>query len=814
MSNLLSLLARLDKTDRDIEDRILFSRASENDNNSNNSGSSESDSDAIRVASDSNVNDNDDSESDDSSELDPNNPPPYMLYCDPCADFVSEDSFSAKQRKETNFHLRYCLRHTSTSSFDTAFAQPEKIIEANVLPDIYGVSDDSDSSKSSDKNKTKSKSPKSRSIKKEAKKTAEDEFLASFGDSDSDANVNSVVAESSGSEIGSSDSNSNQSDSSNSEAFGPSKNRRSAHVKKSRRKSLSKYQKQRLSKKACSISDNSEDESTRIKRPSSSAVKSKRTIILSDVESDECESVVQSPSKPRKADSQMLSLSKTTIIVGGGLAGLSAAIESAKCGAAVTILEKESRLGGNSAKASSGLSSVEVFLIIFLSNAFIGMNAVSTVLQRQYGINDSVSLFIQDTMKAGKQTNDPELVKILGEKSADAYNFIEQLGVKLNDVSQCGGHSVPRTHREKETDGKPKAVGWDIMKSLQDHITSCFSPKTTVPETLANEQYGTIKVITGMRATKILGEHGRRASGVRVDNLQNAQCFDLFANSIVLATGGYAADTMDEKSLINMYTPQYAKLATTNGLWATGDGIRLGVDFGALAADLDKVQIHPTGFVDPKDLNANVKILAPESLRAYGSLLIDMKTSSRFVNELTTRDAVSAAMFATVHENANLDPNSSLLHPPVCLLLMNNNIVENYGKAAIGFYQKRGLVSEFPGLYQAAQSFGLNYSILESEVCIGKNPDADRFGKETIPTYFSANETFYAALVTPVRHYTMGGLRINSSGHILNEFGNPIEGLYGCGEVSCGVDGFNRLAGNSLLGSVVFGRIAGFATCS
>ena len=80
-------------------------------------------------------------------------------------------------------------------------------------------------------------------------------------------------------------------------------------------------------------------------------------------------------------------------------------------------------------------------------------------------------------------------------------------------------------------------------------------------------------------------------------------------------------------------------MATTNGAFAIGDGVRMGRAIGAKLIHMDKIQIHPTGFVDPKDpLNA-VKFLGPEALRGCGGILINQH-GKRFVDELGRRDHV------------------------------------------------------------------------------------------------------------------------------------------------------------------------------
>jgi succinate dehydrogenase/fumarate reductase flavoprotein subunit len=71
------------------------------------------------------------------------------------------------------------------------------------------------------------------------------------------------------------------------------------------------------------------------------------------------------------------------------------------------------------------------------------------------------------------------------------------------------------------------------------------------------------------------------------------------------------------------------------------------------------------------------------------------------------------------------------------------------------------------------------------------------------------NDFFHVAIMTPVLHYTMGGLEIDPESRVLGQGGKPVPGLFAAGEVAGGVHGANRLGGSSLLGCVVFGRVSG-----
>ena len=89
---------------------------------------------------------------------------------------------------------------------------------------------------------------------------------------------------------------------------------------------------------------------------------------------------------------------------------------------------------------------------------------------------------------------------------------------------------------------------------------------------------------------------------------------------------------------------------------------------------------------------------------------------------------------------------------------------------------------------------------------------ADQFGKTSfrgVPISDLTEEVFYVGVVTPVLHYCMGGLKIDTEGNVIREDGSKISGLHAAGEVTGGVHGTNRLGGNSLLECTVFGTIVG-----
>ncbi|VDN03678.1 unnamed protein product [Thelazia callipaeda] len=150
---------------------------------------------------------------------------------------------------------------------------------------------------------------------------------------------------------------------------------------------------------------------------------------------------------------QVPDFTEPVIIVGGGLAGLSATLEAIHEGAKVVLIEGEKDLGGNSQKASSGIA------------------ACNTEAQRMRQIADSPDLFYSDTMSAGDHENDHILVQQLVHKSPTAVQFLIDNGVDLSDVNLCGGHSVKRVHWIPQSkEGKPVAVGFSIIQALKKEL--------------------------------------------------------------------------------------------------------------------------------------------------------------------------------------------------------------------------------------------------------------------------------------------------------------------------------------------------------
>lgn len=128
-------------------------------------------------------------------------------------------------------------------------------------------------------------------------------------------------------------------------------------------------------------------------------------------------------------------------------------------------------------------------------------------------------------------------------------------------------------------------------------------------------------------------------------------------------------------------------------------------------------------------------------------------------------------------------------------------------------YSGRGLMKKMSGK-ELAKDIGISEDKLQktfsSYNAIADGKEKDPFGKKFFHNLpFNVDDTFHVAIMEPVLHFTMGGIEINDKSEVLNSEGKPFESLYACGELAGGVHGANRLGGSSLLGCVVYGRVAG-----
>jgi L-aspartate oxidase len=382
------------------------------------------------------------------------------------------------------------------------------------------------------------------------------------------------------------------------------------------------------------------------------------------------------------------------VIVGGGLAGLFCALKLAP--RPVTVISAAPLgEGASSAWAQAGIAAA-------------------------VGEGDTPESHAADTVAVGGGIVD----------EAVALGLAREAGARIHDLLQYG---VPF---DRDLEGK-LAVGREAAHSARRivHVRGDMAGKAIIAAlTDAVRKTPSIRVIEGYVAETLLTDHGR-VSGLQVRNAADATAtpVTVAARAVVLATGGIG----------HLYA------VTTNPPEASGLGLALAARAGAIVADPEFIQFHPTAIMVGRDPAP----LATEALRGEGATLINAK-GERFMlalnplAELAPRDIVARGVFAEIAagRGAFLD-----------------------ATAALG----AKFAEKFPTVYASCRAAGIDPAT------------------QPIP-------------VAPAAHYHMGGIAVDPRGR------TSIDGLWAGGEVSStGAHGANRLASNSLLEAVVYAaRIA------
>ena len=387
------------------------------------------------------------------------------------------------------------------------------------------------------------------------------------------------------------------------------------------------------------------------------------------------------------------------LIIGSGIAGLSAAIAAASAGARVLVVTKRAVVDGSTAHAQGGIAAA-------------------------LAPGDTVERHVADTLSTGQGLADPEVVRAVVEDGVSCVQEMIRWGVRFDRTGQDlafgleGGHSRPRilhaggdaTGRELEQTLYRRARA-TLGISFREH---CF--------TLDLLQDGTGRVC-GVLVASTSGERS---------------C--LAAPATVLATGGAG----------QLYRE------TTNPDVVTGDGIAMALRAGADVADLEFVQFHPTTLY----VAGAGRMLISEAARGEGGVL---------------RDRNGAPFMAAYHRAADLAPRDVVSR---AILDRMRKTGDTHVSLDLTCLHGRRASRRFPQITKVCRAFGL---------------DPDR---EPIP-------------VRPSAHYTIGGIRVDLQGRA------TLPGLHACGEVAMtGLHGANRLASNSLLEGLVFGRRAGRSAAS
>ena len=432
------------------------------------------------------------------------------------------------------------------------------------------------------------------------------------------------------------------------------------------------------------------------------------------------------------------------VVVGSGGAGLSAAIQAHDLGASVVVVEKMPVIGGNTNKASAG------------------MNAAETKFQKLKGIVDSKDLFYKETLTGGKNKNNPELLRYFVENAPDAIDWLDNNGIELSGITTTGGMSIDRTHRP----ASGAAVGGFLISGLQKNIN----------------RRG-IEVMLDTNVTEILTEN-HKVVGVKVSE-EDGSVQTIKAKAVIIATGGFSAN----REMVEKYRPDLKGFVTTNHKGATGSGIMILEKLGAGTVDMKEIQIHPT-------VEQTTSYLISESIRGGGAILVSQK-GQRFVNELDTRDKVSA-------EIINL--------PEHYAYILFDQQVRNENKA-VEEYVSHDLVVQADTIKDLADKLSIDSNTLSQTIerynQFAETKRDEDFGRTTGMRHPINKGPFYAIKIAPGVHHTMGGVTINTETQVLDTDKHVIQGVFAAGEVVGGVHGANRIGGNAVADIIIFGIQAG-----
>ena len=447
------------------------------------------------------------------------------------------------------------------------------------------------------------------------------------------------------------------------------------------------------------------------------------------------------------------------VIVGAGGAGMVAGIEAANKGAKVIILEKMGVVGGNTISSTGGL------------------NAAYTPEQEKLGIKDDKETFFNDTMKGGKNINDPALVRTMVENSAAIVAWLQSdiVGADLSDVGLFGGATNKRIHRPQGG----SAIGAHLVPLL---------------EVACKKQGAEIRL--NNKVTDVISDNGK-AAGVKV-SYEGGE-YTIKAKAVIIATGGFGANP----DMVVKFQPGLAGFGTTNHKGATGDAFAWIEKFNGDLFQIEQIQTHPT-VVPGKGA------MITEAVRGNGAILIN-REGKRFGNEMATRDVMSAAVLAQTGKTAYIFFDQGVRDS----LKAINGYVKN------GFTTEGATIEELAGklnipadaLKATVEQYN-KYVVAKKDPEFGRNPNSftrsykNAEGKQVNEDTQLVKGPFYAIEIAPAVHHTMGGIKINPKTEVLTKEGTPIPGLYAAGEVTGGVHGANRLGGNAVADICIFGKIA------
>ena len=494
--------------------------------------------------------------------------------------------------------------------------------------------------------------------------------------------------------------------------------------------------------------------------------------------------------------------SADVVIVGGGGAGLAAACAATEEGASVIIVEKVDYLGGNTLVSGGiyncadpeGQSSLEMTDALrqtvedALSEepADEAHRALMAQVRSDYnaylasgsaGLFDSAAWHALQTWNGGDKAADLALVEAFCSQAPDGLAWLKSMGLNVTKIAQGGGALWQRTHY---TEGP---LGTSIINTY----TSALAER----EELASIYYSTT-------ARELLVDADGRVTGVSaVDKHGNTYTFHS-NNAVILATGGFAANEELRRQYCEgeKWPDLGQNVKSTNLPGITGDGIFMAQAVGANLVDMDQIQLLHTCSPRTGTTWANYY--------TSGSLIFINKEGKRFVREDGRRDDMSKAIIAQTGSIMYLVQSGDFIPDPADARTSDG--VPLLEAVEMGDWYMADTLEELAGQI-GVPADALVQTVADYNAACETGVDKE-FGRTLLTMPFTKGP-YYAYARTPSCHHPMGGVQINGNAQVLDTEGSVIAGLYAAGEVTGGIHGGNRLGGNAIADTVVFGRIAG-----
>ena len=487
------------------------------------------------------------------------------------------------------------------------------------------------------------------------------------------------------------------------------------------------------------------------------------------------------------------------IVIGGGGAGLVAAISAAEQGADVIVLEKAPFLGGNLAvfggiynTPDQELQSKVEMSDAVKANLEAALNAepvnethaeAIAQVKADYeqwqkdgavGLFDSAAWYSLQTWNSGDKVANKDLVDLMCENAYEGYQWLVDLGVEFQDkVTQGAGSLYQRTHGAIKPNGSGFILAYE--------------------ETLS--KYENVEIMMETSGKSLIVDDNGQVVGVEAEDADGNTYTINADRGVVLATGGFAGNVelRQEYCEGEKWQDLGQSVMTTNLKAVTGDGIIMAREIGANLIDMEQIQLLHLG----NPFNGSTKGVIPSKGRNSDEVIFVNANGERFVAEDGRRDVIC---------------NAILQQPGAFYWMINDAKNVNLEDSLIAEYIKGGYMvmadtlEELAGLIEVdPQTLVNTVNQYNEAVATG----VDELTGRTLLVATIDEGPYFAAKRVPSAHHTMGGVEIDELTHVLDTDGEWIKGLYAAGEVTGGIHGGNRVGGNAVDDTVVFGRIAG-----